>query len=187
MQLHFLRIILNFYQGNHIALIQNESYQQSPEKNESSINKVLREWKKMVSTRDSINTLVSRVHSLMLQTYIYRLEINNFRALLTKYFVVWAEFPMGTSHFFQWKMLFPIHWQILKILGNGISQSFMLSLKCSHPFLCEYPILFLTVKIKLGQTFPNSSIDWKFGLELCILPSFSQFIKEMGNWGFWKI
>ena len=29
----------------------------------------------------------------------------------------------------------------------------MLSLKCYHPLLCEFPILFLTVKVKLGHKF----------------------------------
>ena len=29
---------------------------------------------------------------------------------------------IGSFHFPQWKIFFPIHWQILKILGNGISQ-----------------------------------------------------------------
>ena len=29
----------------------------------------------------------------------------------------------------------------------------MLSLKCGYPFLCEFPILFLTVKLKLGHNF----------------------------------
>ena len=28
---------------------------------------------------------------------------------------------IGSFHFPQWKIFFPIHWQILKILGNGIS------------------------------------------------------------------
>ena len=40
-----LRIILNFYQATNISLIQNKSYQQRAEKNESGINKVLRNWK----------------------------------------------------------------------------------------------------------------------------------------------
>ena len=59
---------------------------------------------------------------------------------------------------------------------NGISQSSMLSLKCHHFFQCEFSILFSTVKLNLAYqdiTFPNSSMDSKFGL---------QFIKEMGNW-----
>ena len=49
---------------------------------------------------------------------------------------------MGSFHFPQWKISFPVLWIILKILGNGLSQSFMLSLKCDHPLLCEFPILF---------------------------------------------
>ena len=32
--------------------------------------------------------------------------------------------------------------KFLKILENGIYQSLMLSLKCDHPFLCEFPIFF---------------------------------------------
>ena len=34
----------------------------------------------------------------------------------------------------------------------GVCQSFMLSLKCDNPFLCEF-ILFSTVKLKLGHNF----------------------------------
>ena len=60
---------------------------------------------------------------------------------------------MGSFHFLQWTIFFPIHWQIFKILGNGISQSFMLSLKCDHPLLCDFPILFSTFKVKLGHKF----------------------------------
>ena len=30
----------------------------------------------------------------------------------------------------------------------AISQSFIVNLKCDHPFLCEFPILFSTVKLK---------------------------------------
>ena len=29
----------------------------------------------------------------------------------------------------------------------------MLTLKCDHPLLCEFPILFSTVKLKLGHQF----------------------------------
>ena len=29
----------------------------------------------------------------------------------------------------------------------------MLSLKCDHPFLCKFPILFSTEKLKLGHNF----------------------------------
>ena len=45
---------------------------------------------------------------------------------------------------------------------NGISQSFMLSLKCDHPLLCEFPILFSTVKVKLGHKF--SQLIHKFNI-----------------------
>ena len=55
-----------------ISPIQNDSYQQSPEKNVSSINKVLRKLKITVNTRDKINTLVPRVHSLDLEINIFR-------------------------------------------------------------------------------------------------------------------
>ena len=73
--------------------------------------------------------------------------------------------------------------KLLKILGNGISQLFPLSLKCDHPVLCEFPILFSTGQVKLGQKF--SQLIHKFniwilivGLGLCVFPSFSQFIKR---------
>ena len=56
-------------------------------------------------------------------------------------------------------------------------------------FLYEIPILFSTVKLKLRKNFTNSTIESKFEFwnvdpGLCILPSFSQFTKEMGNWDF---
>ena len=35
LQWPFLKIILNFYQETHVSVIQNKSYQQSPEKNEN--------------------------------------------------------------------------------------------------------------------------------------------------------
>ena len=60
---------------------------------------------------------------------------------------------MDSFHFPQWKIFFPIHREILKILGNGISQSFILSLKCDHLLLCEFSILFSIVKLKLGHNF----------------------------------
>ena len=88
--------------------------------------------------------------------------------------------------FFQWKIFFPIHWQIFNILRNGIPQSFMLSLKCDHPLLYEFPILFSPVKLKLGHKFSHSSKDstfgfWSVGMGLCIFLRFSQFIKEIGK------
>ena len=99
---------------------------------------------------------------------------------------------MGSFHFSQWKKSFSIHWEILKILGNAISQSFMLSLKCDHPLLCELPILFSTVKLKLGHTFSQpihkyniSVLKCWFGAEY-ISKFFPIHKKEMENWDFWK-
>ena len=59
---------------------------------------------------------------------------------------------MGSFHFYQWEIFYPIHGQILNILGNGIPQLFMLSLKCDHPVLCEFIILFSTA--------PSATISW---------------------------
>ena len=39
---------------------------------------------------------------------------------------------------------------------------FMLSLKCDHPLLCGYPILFSTVEFKLGHTF--SQLTHRFNI-----------------------
>ena len=74
---------------------------------------------------------------------------------------------MGSFHFLQWKIFFPIHWQILKILENGISQSFILSLNCDHPLLCESSILFTTVKLKLGHRFPQLINRFNIGILKC--------------------
>ena len=64
----------------------------------------------MANARDNNNTLVSRAHSLMLQTYIHRLEIAEyFQGILARYFLAKAEFPMGQSHFPQWKNSLFIH------------------------------------------------------------------------------
>ena len=115
---------------------------------------------------------------------------------------------MGSFHFPQWKIFFPIHWQILKILGNEISQSFILSLKCDHPLLSEFPILFSTVKLKLGHKFsllihrfnswilkcwsgavyiskffPIHKRDGKLGL-LKSLDCISKFTEKFENWDF---
>ena len=61
--------------------------EKSPEKNNNGIKKVLRKWKIMVTTWDQINTLIFWVHSLMLWTYIHRLEINIFRVFWSN--VLW--------------------------------------------------------------------------------------------------
>ena len=103
-----------------------------------------------------VNILFEWPQSLFAATKIYILIFN-----LTHSFIS----LMGSFHFPQWKIFLPIHWQIRNILGNEIPQLIMLSLKCGHALLYEFP-----------------SIDsifgfWNVDLELCIFPSFSQFIK----------
>ena len=71
------------------------------------------------------------------------------------------------SIFPQWKIFFPIHWQIFTILGNGISQSFILSLICDHPLLCEFSILFSTVKLQLGHKFSQLIHRFSIGILKC--------------------
>ena len=85
---------------------------------------------------------------------------------------------IGSFHSPQWKIFFPIHWETLKILGNGISQPFILSLKCDHPFLCEFSILFSTVKLKLGHKFPQLIYRSNIGILKCWSGAV-WFIKEM--------
>ena len=43
----------------------------------------------------------------------------------------------------------------------------MLSLKCDHPFSCEFPILFSTVKLKLGHNFPQLIHGFKIWILKC--------------------
>ena len=43
----------------------------------------------------------------------------------------------------------------------------MLSLKCDHPFLCEFPILFSTVKLKLGHNFSQFIHRFKIWILKC--------------------
>ena len=91
-----------------------------------------------------VSVLFEWPQSLLAATEIYTLIFNLTHFLISL---------MGKFHFPQLKVFFPIHWQILKILGNGISQSFVLSLKCDHTLLCEFSILFSTVNHKLGHEF----------------------------------
>ena len=98
---------------------------------------------------------------------------------------------MGSFHFPQWNTFFPIHWQILKILRNGISQSFTLSLKCDHPLLCELSILFLTVKLKLGHKFSQLIHRFNIGISKCwsgavYISKFFPIHKIDGKLGFLK-
>ena len=105
--------------------------------------------------------------------------------------------------------IFPNSLIILKILVNRISQSFMLSLKCDHPLLCEFPILFSTAKRRFGhkfsqlirrfniwilkcwsgavyisKSFPIHKRDWKLGFlkSLNCIPKFSPI-----HWKVWKL
>ena len=87
---------------------------------------------------------------------------------------------MGSFHFPQWKIFLPIHWQILKILGNGISRSFILSLKCDRPLFCEFPILFSTVAPKLGHKRWEIGTFEKPRLHFQIF----QFTEKLENWDF---
>ena len=73
----------------------------------------------------------------------------------------------GFIPFSPMKFFSPIHWQTLKILGNGISQSFILSLKCDHPLLCKFSILFYTVKFKLGHKFSQLIHRFNIGILKC--------------------
>ena len=66
----------------------------------------------------------------------------------------------------------------------------MLSLKCDHPLLCELPILFSTVKLKLGHKFSQLIHKYNISVLKCwfgaedISKFFPIHKKEMGNWDF---
>ena len=105
-----------------------------------------------------VNILFEFPQSLFAATKIYILIFNLTHSLINL---------KGSFHFPQWKIFFPIHWQILKILGNGISQSFILSLKCDHPLLCEFSISFSTMKLKLGHKFSQLIHRFNIGISKC--------------------
>ena len=103
-----------------------------------------------------MNILFEWPQSLFAATKIYILIFN-----LTHYLISLMSsfhFPHNGKYFSQFIDKF------LKILGNGISQSFMSSLKCDHPLLCEFLTLFSTVKVKLGHKF--SQLIHKFNIWL---------------------
>ena len=59
----------------------------------------------------------------------------------------------------------------------------MLSLECDHPLLCEFPILFSTLKVKLEHKFSQLIHKFNIWILKCssvavYIPSFSQFIKR---------
>ena len=130
----------------------------------------------------SVNRLFEWPQRLFDGTKIYIL-ISNLTNFLTSF--------ISSFHFPQWKIFFPIHLEILTVLGNGICQLFMLSLKCDHPLSCEFPILFSTVKLKLGHKF--SQLIRRFNI--CILKCWSGVVyisnffpihKRDGKLGFLK-
>ena len=98
---------------------------------------------------------------------------------------------MGSFHFPQWKIFSPTHWQTLKILENGVSQSFILSLKCDHPLLCEFSILVSIVKLKLGHNFSKLIHRFNIGILKCWsgavhISKFFPIYKRDGKLGFLK-
>ena len=107
---------------------------------------------------ENLKFWVNILNILFAATKIYILIFNLTHSLISL---------MGSFHFPQWKIFFPIHWQILKVLGNGISQSFVLSLKCDHPVLCEFSILFSILKLELGQTFSQLIHRFNIGILKC--------------------
>ena len=67
----------------------------------------------------------------------------------------------------------------------------MLSLKCDHPLLCEFPILFSRKKVKLGHKFSQLIHKFNIWILKCwsgavYISKFFSVHKEIGNWNFWK-
>ena len=129
-----------------------------------------------------VNILFEWPQSLFGATKIYILIFNLKHSVISL---------MGSFHFPQWKIFFPIPWQILKILGNGISQSFILSLECDHPLLCEFSILFSTVKLKLGHKFYQLIHRFNIGIMKCwtgavYISKFFPILTRDGKLGFFK-
>ena len=96
---------------------------------------------------------------------------------------------MGSFHFPHWKIFFQVHLQILNILGNVIPQPFMLSLKCDYPLLCEFPILFSKVKLKLGHKFSQLIQRFNIWILKCLsgtvyISKFFSIHKRDGKFGF---
>ena len=123
-----------------------------------------------------VNILFEWSQNLFAATKIYILIFNLTHSLISL---------MDSFHFPQRKIFFPIHWQILKILGNGISQSFMLILKYYHPLLCKFPIFFSTLELLLGYKFSQLIHRSNIWTLKCWSGAvyISQFIKEMGRDG----
>ena len=68
----------------------------------------------------------------------------------------------------------------------------MLSLKCDHPLLCEFPILFSTVKLKLGHKFSQLIHRFNIWILKCwsgavYISNFFPIHKKDGKLGFFKL
>ena len=64
----------------------------------------------------------------------------------------------------------------------------MLSLKCDHPLLCEFPILFSIVKVKLGQLILKFNIwIWKYWSGAAYISKFFQIHKRDRKLGFLEV
>ena len=140
---------------------------------------VMNKGEQVENSKFWMNILFEWPQSLFAATKIYILIFNLTHSLISL---------MGSFHFHQWKIFFPIHWQILE---NVISQSFILSLKCDHPLLREFSILFSTVKLKLGHKFSQLIHRFNIWILKCwsgavYISKFFSIHKEMGNWDFWK-
>ena len=84
-----------------------------------------------------------------------------------------------------------IHCQFLKTLGNRISQPFILSLKCDHPLLCGFSVLFSTVSLKIGHMFFQLIHRFNIGILKCwsgavYISKFFPIHKRDGKLGFLK-
>ena len=80
-----------------------------------------------------LNILFEWPQSLLAATKIYIFFFNLTHSLISL---------MGSFHFPQWKIFFPIHWQISKILANGISQSFISIIHVVILFYVDSPYYF---------------------------------------------
>ena len=96
---------------------------------------------------------------------------------------------IGSFHFPQRKMFFPIHWQILKVLGISV---IYVKFKMWPKFLSEFPILFSTVvTLKLGHNFSQFIHRFKIWILKCwswavYISKFFSFHKERKIWIFEK-
>ena len=123
-----------------------------------------------------VNILFEWPQSLLAATKIYILLFNLTHSLIS--LIGHSIFPNG-KYFSQFTDKF------LKFQGMEYLNHLFKVWNVTILFYVNSPSYFQW-SLDLDISFPNSSIDstlgfWNLGLGLCILPSFSQFIKEMGN------